>query len=231
MSRFSKSELTKLQIIRVASQHFLDNGYSSTSAKAICRELDMSPGNLTFYFPTKEHLLCELVELLCRFQWKMMDEEAKEGLSSVMAICLELTAMAVMCEEDEAVRDVYLSTYQSPMCLEIIRKNDTRRAKEVFRAFCPDWQDESFAEAEILVSGIEYATFMARGDTVTLETRIAGALNQILTIYNVPKELREQKTERVLSMDYREIGRRMLAQFKEYVKEANEQALLELLKL
>ena len=231
MARFSKSEITKLQIVRVASQQFLDNGYSNTSAKAVCRELDMSPGNLTFYFPTKEHLLCELVELLCRFQWKMMNEEAKEGLSSVMAICLEISAMAVMCEENEAVRDVYLTTYQSPMCLEIIRKNDMRRAKEVFRDFCPHWQDESFAEAEILVSGIEYATFTSWGGAVPLETRIRGAINQILTIYNVPRELREQKTDRVLSMDYRELGRRMLSEFKKYVKEANEQALLELLKL
>lgn len=231
MARINRSALTKLEIVRVASRLFLEKGYSTTSAKAICQELDMSPGNLTFHFPTKEHLLGELVEMLCKFQWRMMEEEADEGFSSVMAICLELTAMAVMCEEDEVAKDVYLSAYQSPMCLEIIRRNDTARAKKVFGGYCPDWTDEQFVEAEILVSGIEYATLMTVGDPVSLELRIAGALNNILTIYGVPEDLRRQKVERVLAMDYRGIGARVLEDFKHYVKEANEQALLDLLKL
>lgn len=50
----------------------------------------MSTGNLTFYFPTMEHLLTELVGLLCKFQWKMLEEEAAEGNSSLLAVCLEL---------------------------------------------------------------------------------------------------------------------------------------------
>ena len=39
-------------------------------------------------------------------------------------------------------------------------KNDAERSKEVFKDYCPDWTDENFAEAEVLVSGIEYATLM-----------------------------------------------------------------------
>ena len=65
MARINKRELTRLEIIQVASECFLENGYSNTSIKTICKELDMSPGNVTFYFPTKEHLLAELVELMC----------------------------------------------------------------------------------------------------------------------------------------------------------------------
>ena len=52
MARINRSALTKLEIVRVASRLFLEQGYSATSAKAVCKELDMSPGNLTFYFPT-----------------------------------------------------------------------------------------------------------------------------------------------------------------------------------
>ncbi len=229
MARVNRSELTKLEIIRYATKKMLETGYTNTQVRAIAKELNISPGNLTFHYRTKEDMLAELVELLCDFQWKMM-EEAKEGYSSTMAVCLELAAMASICEEDEVARDFYLSAYTSPKCLAIIRKNDTARAKGVFKEYCLDWTDENFEEAEILAAGIEYSTLNTSGVTVALETRIAGAMNNILNIFNVPEEIRKMNIDRVLSKDFRKLGRRVLNEFKQYVEDTNEQALMELLK-
>ena len=50
-----KSNLTRLEIVQVAMKMFLEKGFTNTSAKAISNELNISTGNLTFYFPT--HLL------------------------------------------------------------------------------------------------------------------------------------------------------------------------------
>lgn len=230
MARINKSQLTRLEIIQVASRKFLDNGYTDTSLKAISDELGMSTGNLTFYFPSKEHLLAVLIEMLCDYQWKLIELEAAEGFSSVMAICLELIATAAMCEDNTAAKDGFLSAYSSPICLEIIRRNDEERAKKVFKPYCSDWTDEQFAEAETLVSGIEYATLMTTGDSAPLETRIVGALKVILGIYNIPEEMQKTKIQKVLTMDYHEIGRRVLEGFHAYVTKNNEQALLALLR-
>lgn len=230
MARINKRALTKLEIVQEASRQFLEKGYSATTVSAISKALEMSPGNLTFHFPTKEHLLAELVDLLCSFQWRRMEEEADEGLSSIMAICLELASMASACEQDGVIKDFFLSAYSSPMCLEIIRRKDTQRARKVFAEHRPDWTEEQFAEAEILCSGIEYATLMTANDPVTLETRIAGALNNILGIYGIPEKLRQSKIHRVFAMDYRKLGNQILEDFRIYVAEANEQALLDLLK-
>lgn len=229
MARISKSQLTKLEIIQVATRMFLEKGYTKATTAAICSELDMSKGNLTFHYPTKEHLLAVLVEMLCNFQWKLMENEADEGISSVLAICLELMSMASACEESEVAKDFFVSAYQSPMSLEIIRSNDRERAKKVFAEYCHGWSDEQFAEAEILVSGIEYATLMASGDDIPLETRITGALNQIMNIYGVPEEIRKRKIEKVLATDYRSIGSRILKEFIEYVEKVNERAFEELI--
>ncbi len=220
---------TKHEIIRYALGRFLEIGYSETSSKMICEELDLSSGNLTYYFPTKEHLLGVLVEMLCDFQGKLMEREADDGVSSIMAICLELTAMAAMCEEDAIAKDFYLSAYSSPLCLQIIRRNDGARARQVFATYCPEWTQEQFAEAAALVSGIEYATLMKTDDDVSLEMRIAGALDAILHIYGVPKEIRAMKTEKVLAMDYRAIGRRVLMEFKQYVEMTTEHTLDEMI--
>lgn len=229
MARISKSQLTKLEIIQVATRMFLEKGYTKTTTAAICNELEMSKGNLTFHYPTKEHLLAVLVDMLCKFQWELMENESDEGISSVMAICLELMSMASACEENEVARDFFVSAYSNPMTLDIIRKNDTERAKKVFGDYCSDWADEQFAEAEILVSGIEYATLMTTDESVCLETRIAGALNQILTIYNVPEELRKTKIQKLIAMDYRNIGKRILNEFIEYVEKVNDDAFAEII--
>lgn len=229
MARINKSTLTKLEIIRVASRMFLEKGYTATTIKAISNELEMSTGNLTFYFHSKEHLLAELVETLGAFQWELMSREADEGLSSLMAICLELAAMASMCEDNPVAKDFYLSTYTSPMTLEIIRKNDAHRAMQVFGDHLPHWTEENFRAAEVLVSGIEYATLMTTESAPSLEVRIAGALNHIMQIYHIPEETRKWKIDRVLAMDYRGIGSRVFRDFLEFVEQNNEQAMEALL--
>ena len=229
MAGINKGALTRMEIIEVALNHFLADGYSNTTMKTLCTELKMSNGNTAFYFRTKEHMLAELIDMLCTFQWKLMEREANDGISSIMAICLELTAMATMCEDDEIAKDIYVSAYTGPLCLEIIRKNDMERAKQVFKEYCPDWTDEQYAEAELLVSGIEYATLMPAGLAVPLETRLAGALNQILSIYNIPEEMRKTKIGKVFAMDYRGIGKRVLQEFKEYVAVENDRIIREMI--
>lgn len=212
-----KANITKKNILDVAMRMFVDNGYNNTSAKAISDELGISTGNLTFHYPTKEHLLAKLVELLCKFQWEMMERVVEEDQTSLLAICIELAAMASICEENEIARDFYLSAYTHIMPLELIRASDTDRAKIVYAEYCKNWTDSQFLEAEIIVSGIEYATLMKTHDS-PLEERIAGALNAIMMVYHVPEEIRKSKIEKALDVDYMETGRRILAEFKEYIK-------------
>ena len=221
MARKKVNNAIKMAMVRVANRMFLERGFSNTSVKAIAQELGISTGHITFYYPTKEHLLAILVEKLCDFQWQMMNQTVDEGKTSLMAICLELVAMAAICEENEIAKDFYLSSYTNPMCLEIIRKSDTRRAKEVFGEYCTGWNEEDFAEAETLVSGIEYATLMTTPASASLEVRIAGALNQIMTLYNVPEDVRKMKIDKVLAMDYDRIGRRIFTEFTEFIDSEN----------
>ena len=220
---------TKYEIIRTATTLFLEKGYSATTPKLICDELDISTGNLTYYFPTKEHLLAILVDMLCSYQGKVVHNIVEEGATSLLALSLEMATMAVICEENEIAKDLFLSAYSSPMALEIIRKNDALRSMHIYCEFCPDWTEQQYIEAEILVSGIEYATLMTTDYSVPIQQRITGALDNIMKIYNVPESIRQQKIEKVLSMDYQTLGRNILEQFKQYVNETNENTFENLL--
>ncbi|MBQ9778551.1 MAG: TetR/AcrR family transcriptional regulator [Clostridia bacterium] len=216
---------TRSLIIKVGAKLFIEEGYSKTSFSRIAKELDISLGNITFYFPTKEHLLSVLCNELCAFQRELMERETGEGISTLLSYCLELTSMTAICEEDDVARDFFHAVYTSPLSLEIIRDNDTEKTRAVFSAYRPTWSDSEWIGAENLASGIEYATIMTREARTPLRLQIKGGLDTILLLYGVPEQERADKIAKVLSMDYRALGRRLLSEFKEYIEKTNEEAL------
>lgn len=216
---------TRIEIIKYACELFLTVGFSKTSASTIAKGLGLSPGNLTFYFPSKEDLLAVLVDELCSFQRELMAREINEGYSPMLAYCLEIASMAAVCEESSVARDFYVATYTHEKTLEIIRQNDCERAKEMFAEFCPDWSDGKWREMENIVSGIEYATIMTREENTPLELQIESTLNAILMLYNVPEQTRKQKIQKILSHDYRKVSRTMLDELRQYVNRLHNEAL------
>ena len=220
---------TKYEIIQVATEFFLEKGVSATSPKMIAEELGLSTGNITYYFPNKDILLAELVEMLCDFQQRLLEKEVGEGLSSVAAVCLELAVMASLCEDDPIARDFYIASYTGDHCLEVIQKNDAGRAKLVFAPYCPNWTVEDFAAAEMAVSGVEYTTLRTNATAPALEKRIRSALEVILRTYNVPEDAAGENIQKVLSMNYRQIAKRIFTEFKTYVAQTTEHTLEEIL--
>ena len=219
---------TKLEIIKLASEMFLTQGYTVASTKKLAAELDISVGNLAYHFPTKEHLLAELTMRLCDYHLIVMEAEIDEGRTSLLSYLLELTSMMAICEENEIAKDLYTSVYKHPMSLKLIRQSDTEKVKHVFAEYCPDWTDEDFALTENAVSGLEYASLMRENaEDVPLDRRVEKTLNVVMKAYNVPEEIREQKLRKVLSLDYRRIGRQLIAGFTEYVETVNQRALEE----
>ena len=216
---------TKYEIIQVASAFFLDVGYSATSPKMIAQELGISTGNITYYFPTKEHLLAVIVEMLCDFQWKMLEEEAKRGVNSIGSMCLELMTVAAACEQSKIAKDFFVSTFQSDICRKYLRENHVERAKKIFAASCDGWTDQQYVQAEIQVMGLQYATIVSTDADVSLEVRISGALNQILSIYGIDEQTRKCEIDKVLAMNSYGIGKRVLDEFVRYVNLTSEEAL------
>lgn len=225
MARIDKRALTELEILQTAFKYFIDKGFSNTSIRSICSELDMSPGNLTFYFPTKEHLLAGIVDMLCDFRYDMFNDCD----NSIFKVCMEFVSIMAMCEISDEARDFYLSLYINQLSVEAIRKNDIIRAKEILKPYTAGWTDEEFEEAQILISGIEYATIMATGSAVPFSSRINGALNNILDIYGVPKEHSHGEIEKMLALDYRSLGQQSVNELKLNIERINEESLRKVL--
>ncbi|MBQ8141501.1 MAG: TetR/AcrR family transcriptional regulator [Clostridia bacterium] len=221
---------TKAIIIKSASELFFENGFSKTTATELCKKANISTGNLTFYFPTKEHILADIVKMMCDFQWREMENATDEGKSSLLAYCLELTTMVAVGEEIPQMQDFFVAAYAHQIPLDLIRTNDVEKIKQVFAEYTEGWDDEKFIEAEALISGIEYATLSNTEHSASVEHRIEGALDTIMMLFGVPEDVRKTKLEKVLAMDYRAIGKKVYADFKRYVTETNAHALDEVQK-
>ena len=230
MARTRKPSPMKAAIIKTASELFFENGFSKTTSGELCKKLDIGTGNLTFYFPTKEHILAVLVQMMIDYQWQEMESAADEGKSSLLAYCLELTTLVSISEEYPEMNDFLLAAYTHPMTIDLIRANDVEKIKQVFSEYTSTWDSERLTEIEAIISGIEYATIMKTEHSATLERRIEGALNSIMLLMGVPEETRQKKIKKVFAMDYLSIGRKVYEDFKQYVTETNENALDEILK-
>ena len=213
-------------IVQIASKLYLEKGFTDTSNKEVCEILNISPGNLTFHYPQREHVLTEFVKELCDFQWRMIEVLEQEDKSSLLALCIEFATNAAIAEESKAMRDIYIASYTHPMPLAIIRENDTKKTQQIFAEFNPDWTEEQYMVMENLYSAIEYGMFSSTGqEGISLDMRVACGLDAAMRLYNVPEALRNQKIEKIIAMDYRSFGRKILSDFKDYITAVNWQAV------
>jgi AcrR family transcriptional regulator len=211
-----KMQRTKYEILQCATKLFLEKGYTDAYVSVIARTLQISTGNLTFWFPTKEHILAELVSELFEFQWKA--EEQEQDL--LLAYLFELLMIASVCEENPNIKDLIVAVYTHSMSLEIIRKYDTKRAETTFGKYCRGWTQTDYVLAENVASGIECSMLMTENtESVTFEQRVTSSLDAIMRLYEVPGDVRKSLLDEVMAMDYRGKGSHVFEEFCGYVGE------------
>ncbi len=219
---------TKLLIKQLALHFFLEKGYSNVSIGDISKELGISKGNFVFHYPAKENLLVELIKDLCEFQWTVMEQEMKDEKNPIMAYLFELATMAGSAIDNQAIRELYVSAYTHTQTLQIIRENDTKKTQKVFEQYCENWDAKDFAIAENIVSGIEYTMFATEHEEgISLDERLSGIFHAIMKIYDVPTKIRCEMIRKVLAMDYKNLGKRILNEFREYVEIINQNEIEE----
>lgn len=211
--------------MQVASKMFLEIGYSNAYPRLIAKELDIKPSNIIYYYPTKEHILLDVLETLCDFQYKMLEVEKGIGIGSAGAICLETMTVAVACDQSEIARDLFINAFQGELCRNYLRQNHVERAKRIFAKECAGWTDEQFQQTELMVMGLQYAAIIPTDANVPLKMRVGTILNQILSLYQVDAETRQREIETVLAKDCREISKRVLNSFSDFLEKTNREAL------
>lgn len=215
----NKKRNTKYEILLLAAKLFIEKGYTEAYVTSIANELGISTGNLTFHFPTKEHILAELIRELC-----MLPKRTRESLftgehAPLAGYLLELAIIASVSRDYPNIKDLMVNAYTRPMPLEIIRKSDTERARQVFGKYHTDWAEEAYIQTQNVVSGIEYAMFMTENvEKLSFEQRLTGCLDAIMKVYEIPASVRNSVIAGIMSLDYRSMGRQVFVEFSSSVE-------------
>lgn len=211
---------TKYEILQCATKLFIEKGYTATYVTSIANELGISTGNLTFHFPTKEHILAELINELLTLPRREEEKAVRGEHAMLTGYLLELAMLASVCRNNPNIKDLLVSADTRPMSLKIIRESDSKRAMQVFGKYCPDWRETDFIQSENVASGIEYAMFMTENtDRLTFEQSVFGSIDAIMKVYEIPKEIRESIIAEIITLDYCDMGNRVLDEFCNYIAE------------
>ena len=210
---------TQHAILEAATRKFLVNGFHKTSAKMICEELGISPGNLTFWYPTKADMLLEFTKRIMSYHEKFIEFNKNNGADALYTYCIEIVIQIVLCEERDNIRDIYYSMYSEPLTLSYLKDWTAEKNLGVLGSYLPDWDLKRFRRAANVTCCIERSALAEPcTEDYTLEDKIWLTLTCLLKIYDFDSKQREKVISEILATDYHKIKDGMLEQLEEFLK-------------
>lgn len=226
MARRRHVNTTKAEIIQVGIHLMLEKGFTATTIKEISEILGISKGNITFYFPTKEHLLLELTKEILDFHMKCIETVQQSGYSNLFAYCWEVVAQIGVCEDDEKMRDLYLAVYSHPRTVAMVKEWTANKNYILLKDRMPDWTQERFRLVENVACCIERSALTEPcTESYTFKKKVLLTVDSLLRLYDVEKKEREEVFVQIMQMDYHEIGKVLHRRFAEYTEKTNEKML------
>ncbi len=209
---------TQQAIINTATRQFLVNGFHNTSAKMICRELDISPGNLTFWYPTKADILLEFTKKIMSYHERFIEYNKNKGEENIYTYCLEIVVQIALCEERENIRDIYYSMYSEPLTMAFLKDWTAQKNLNILGSYLKDWDLKRFRRAANVTCCIERSALAEPcTEDYSLEDKIQLTLTCLLKIYDFEKQERERIINKILATDYHKIKTEMLKELDKYI--------------
>ncbi len=209
---------TQQAIINTATKQFLVNGFNNTSAKMICRELDISPGNLTFWYPTKADILLEFTKKIMSYHERFIEYNKNKGEENIYTYCLEIVVQIALCEERENIRDIYYSMYSEPRTMAYLKDWTAQKNLNILGSYLQDWDLKRFRRAANVTCCIERSALAEPcTEDYTLDDKILLTLTCLLKIYDFEKSERERIINKIFASDYHKIKTEMLKELDKYI--------------
>lgn len=213
-----ENNATRQAIIDSAMRNFLVRGFNNTSVNMICREIGISPGNLTFWFPTKADILLEFTKRIMSYHRKFIEYTKSENKENIYTYCLEIVVQIALCEERENIRDIYYSMYSDPLTMAYLKDWTAEKNLDILGRYLPEWDIKRFRQTANVTCCIERSALAETcTEEYTLEDKIRLTLTCLLKIYDFPKDDREKVISEILNTDYHKIKVRMLAELDKYL--------------
>lgn len=201
-----------------ATRLFLEKGFRNTSAKMICEQVGISPGNLTFWFPSKADILLEFTKKIMSYHTKFIEYNKNKKEENLYTYCLEIVVQIALCEEKENIRDIYYSMYSDPLTMSYLKDWTAQKNLDILGPYLPEWDLKQFRRTANVTCCIERSALAEPcTEEYTLDDKIRLTLTCLLKIYDIEKNARDKVIDEILATDFKKIKSNMLKQLDEYL--------------
>lgn len=175
MTRKEQKEARKSQIIQVTLDLFVERGYYGTKTSQISRRAGISEGLLFHYFPTKEILLEELINIGLEGMRMPMQIKAKNGLD----FFYQFTAMLFLqAEKNSLIAKMFVFMGHVVLAEDIPEKLRKLAASVDTIAYCRRWVEEGQQDGSI-----------RKGDVMSLSNMYWCSIHGIMEQYALHPEV------------------------------------------
>ncbi len=186
MTRKEQKEVRKIQIIQATLDLFVERGYYGTKTSQISKRAGISEGLLFHYFPTKEILLEELVNIGLEGMRMPMQIKAKNGLD----FFYQFTKMLFLQVEKNAfIAKMFVFMGDVVQAEDIPGKLRKLAASVDTIAFCQKWVEAGQKDGSI-----------RKGDVMALSSMYWCAIHGIMGQYALHPEIPLPEPEWIVGM-------------------------------
>lgn len=213
-SRLAPMSKTEIQVVKSAVKLFLKNGFSGTTIRMVSEDTGIKPGNITYYYRTKEDMLLVLVQEIMDYHLGIIDDAQEMHGDALLAYATEITVQIALCENNKEARDLYYSAYSRPKTLEAIKEWTAKKNYHLLHDILPNYSEDDFRRIENVACCIELSAFVTPCDRYfTLEDKISLILDSNLKLFDIDKDKRKWVIDEILKLDYVTLGRDMFEKF------------------
>ena len=202
MARRYDSGDAKRRILTACVRLFLEKGYTNTKVAEILKEADVSAGSFQNIFHTKDGVLTELISMMFGRQFGAVRVLVANAPSPVYIYAVETALQLALTELSENLRDIYIEAYTFPATMETIHRSTTAELQTAFSAYLPGCAECDFYEMELGTAGMMRGYMARRCDPYfTLERKVRRFLSMSLSVFQVPRQEREEIIAFVAEID------------------------------
>lgn len=217
------TEITRYDILVTACRLFLEKGYTATSLREIAKKADVNIGSLIYLFENKENILCELVNFVLEGQFKAATNILKDITDDKLLFwAFETTLQLYIAENNEHIREVYISSYSLPKTSSIIYQTISTKMEKYLKSLHPTFEAKDFYELEIATGGIIRGFMSVPCDMYfTMERKVKRYLETSFAVYGVPKSRVHEAIQFVSQFDFETLAQQVIDSMLASLEETN----------
>lgn len=215
----NEHEKTKLHVLHTAAIMFLEQGYNDSTMREISKRSGIKYGSMRMFYPTKEDILCDLVNFIIEGQFSATEKILKGAeYDKILFYAAETTLQLHIAESSEHIRELYNVCYSLPNSSDIIFHKITGKLEDIFREHLPNWETKDFFEKEIASGGIMRNFMSVPCDMYfTMDRKIRAFHESTFLVYEVPHEKIEEAIAFVSRYDWVTIAHEVIENMLSYL--------------